>query len=132
MTRRSLAPVAHTPVLRQRARHRDKVSAAAALLLSPARGHARLYAQTFPDVHVDAGVYSFFLRHVLRAVRGPLVLVHDRGNMHRGPTMRELCARRAGRLSTRPGACQSCCSSQALSWPLGAAPVSSATFSPPL
>ena len=98
LTRRSLAPVAHTPVLLQRARHRDKVSAAAALLLSPTRGHARLYAQTFPDVHVDTEVYSFFLRHVLRAVRGPLVLVHDRGNMHRGPTMRELCVRCAGRL----------------------------------
>lgn len=93
-----MAPVARTPLLLQRARHRDKVSAAAALLLSPTRGHARLYAQTFPDTHVDTEVYSFFLRHVLRAVRGPLVLVHDRGNMHRGPAMRELCARCADRL----------------------------------
>ena len=92
LTRRSLAPVAHTPLLVQRAAQRDKVSAAAALLLSPTRGHARLYAQTFADVHVDVEVYSFFLRHLLRTVRGPVVLVHDRGNMHRGQPLRELCA----------------------------------------
>ena len=41
---------------------------------------------------MDSEVYSFFLRHLLRAVRGPLVLVHDRGNMHRGQPLRELCA----------------------------------------
>ena len=98
LTRRSLAPIARTPLLRQRASHRDKVSAAAALLLSPTRGHARLYAQTFPDVHVDVEVYGFFLRHLLRAVRGPVVLVHDRGNMHRGPALRELCAAFGNRL----------------------------------
>ena len=68
LTRRSLAPVARTPLLIQRAAHRDKVSAAAALLLSPTSGHARLYAQTFPDMHVDVEAYSFFLRHLLRAV----------------------------------------------------------------
>lgn len=85
-------------MLRRRASHRDKVSAAAALLLSPDRGHVRLCAQTFPDAYVDVEVYSFFLRHVLRAARGPLVLVHDRGNMHRGQPLRELRAGFAGRL----------------------------------
>jgi transposase len=98
LTKRSLAPVGRTPLLRHRARHRDKVSAAAALLLSPDRGHVRLYSQTFPDTHVDVELYSFFVRHLLRAMRGPLVLVHDRGNMHRGQPLRELCAGFARRL----------------------------------
>jgi transposase len=91
LTRRSLAPVGRTPLLRHRAAHRDKVSAAAALLLSPARGHVRLYYQTFPDAYVDAELYAWFLRRVLRVVRGPLVLVQDNGNMHRGQPMRDLC-----------------------------------------
>lgn len=81
-----------------RASHRDKVSTAAALLLSPARGHVRLCYQTFPDAYVDAEVYAWFLRRVLRVVRGPLVLVHDNGNMHRGPAVRELCGDFADRL----------------------------------
>jgi transposase len=91
LTKRTLAPVGHTPVLRHRARHRDKVSAAAALTLSPARGRVRLFCQTFPDAFVDADVYAYFLRHLLRTVRGPLVLVHDRGSMHRGQPLRDVC-----------------------------------------
>ena len=81
-----------TPLLLHRASHRDKVSAAAALMLSPVAGHVRLLYQTFPNTHVDAELYSFFLRQLLRAVRGQVVLVHDRGNMHRGPLIRELQA----------------------------------------
>jgi putative transposase len=90
LTQRSLAPVGHTPLLRHRAKHRDKVSAVAALTLSPCCGHVSLYYLTFPDAYVDAELYSFFLRHLLRTVRGDLVLVHDNGNMHRGPMLRQL------------------------------------------
>lgn len=43
LLRRTLAPRGRTPVLRHRASHRDKVSVAAALTLSPARGHVSLY-----------------------------------------------------------------------------------------
>ena len=88
MTRRTLAPIGHTPLLRHRAKHRDKVSAIAALLLSPERGHVRLFYQTLPDAYVDAQLYSFFLRQLMDVVRGDLVLVHDNGNMHRGPFLR--------------------------------------------
>lgn len=62
----------------------------AALLLSPERGHVRLFYQTLPDEYVDAEVYSFFLRQLMGTVRGDLVLVHDNGNMHRGPLVRKL------------------------------------------
>lgn len=98
LTRRTLAPVGRTPLLVHRARHRDKVSAAAALLLSPRSGHVRLFCQTFPDAYVDAELYSFFLRQLLRTVRGPLVLLHDNGNMHRGDPMRQLSDDFAARL----------------------------------
>ena len=84
----TLAPRGHTPVLVHRAHHRDKVSVAAALTLSPVRGHVGLYYQTYPALHVDVGLYAHFVRAVLYHVRTPLVVVHDRGNTHRGPAMR--------------------------------------------
>jgi putative transposase len=91
LLRRTLAPVGHTPVLRQRGAHRQKVSVAAALTLSPARGHVGLYYQTYPNAYVNAPVYADFLRRqVLAQVRRPLVVVQDRGNMHKGPAVREL------------------------------------------
>lgn len=93
LVRRTLAVRGRTPVLRHRARQRDKVSVAAALTLSPTRGHVALHYQTFPDRYVNAPVYAGFLRRLLWRVpaSSPLVVVHDRGNMHRGDPIRELC-----------------------------------------
>lgn len=90
LVRRTLAPRGHVAPLVHRASHREKVSVAAALTLSPAQGHVGLYYQTYPNGYVDAAAYAAFLRGVLRRVEHPLVLVHDRGNMHRGGPVREL------------------------------------------
>jgi len=88
---RTLARRGHTPRLVHRARHRDKVSVAAALTLSPVRGHLGLHYQTYPNGFVDAAAYAAFVRRsVLRGVRGPVVLVHDQGSMHKGPCLRAL------------------------------------------
>jgi transposase len=90
LVKTTLAPRGRTPVLRHRARHRDKLSAAAALTLSPARGHVGLHCRTYPDGYVDAEAYAWFLRQcLLREVRGPLVLLHDNGQMHKGPAVRQ-------------------------------------------
>ena len=90
---RTLARRGHTPRLVHRARQRDKVSVAAALTLSPARGHLALHYRTYPNGFVDAAAYAAFLRRsVLRACRGPVVLVHDQGPMHKGPCLRALAA----------------------------------------
>lgn len=93
LVRRTLAVRGHTPALGHRARQRDKVSVAAALTLSAVQGHVGLHYQTYPDRYVNAPVYADFLRRLLwRAGQAhPLVVVHDRGNMHRGDPMRELC-----------------------------------------
>ena len=88
LVKTTLAPRGHTPLLHHRAGHRDKVSVAGALTLSPLRGHVGLYCQTYRDLHVDAEIYAHFLRTVLRQVRAPVVLLHDRGNIHRGPSLR--------------------------------------------
>jgi transposase len=88
--RRTQALTAHTPLLRPRARQRDKVSAVVALTLSPAVGHAGLHFQTYPNGYVNNIAYASFLRGMLRTIRGPLVLVHDNGGMHKGDPIREL------------------------------------------
>ncbi len=50
-----------------------------------------LHYQTYPNGYVNVGVYAQFLRGLLRRVgNNPIVLVHDRGNMHRGDPMREV------------------------------------------
>jgi transposase len=77
-------------MLRPRARHRDKVSAVAALTLSPRRGRAGLYFQTYPNAFVNNHRYALFLRQVLWHIRGPLVLLHDNGGMHKGEPIREI------------------------------------------
>jgi putative transposase len=87
---RTLAPIGHVAPLRHRARQRDKVSVAAALTLSPSQGHVSMYYQTYPNGYVNVGVYVDFVRSLLRRIDNPLVLVHDRGNMHRGDPIRQL------------------------------------------
>jgi transposase len=87
----TLAPQGHTPILLQRARHRDKVSVAAALTLSPIRGHLGLYYRSYPNEYINAQKYSMFLRGLLRRTQQPLVLIQDQGGMHKGPFVRELC-----------------------------------------
>lgn len=94
LVRTTLAPRGHTPVLVHRARQRDKISVAAALTLPPptrrpAAWRVGLHCLTFPGDYVDAEAYAEFVRGcLLRAVRGPLVLLHDNGQMHHGPDLR--------------------------------------------
>ncbi len=91
LVRRTLAPRGCCAPLLHRARHRDKVSVAAALTLSPCQGHVSLHYQTYPNGYVNVGAYAQFLRELLRRMGSrPIVLVHDRGNMHRGDPMRAL------------------------------------------
>lgn len=93
LVRRTLAPRGCTPVLEHRARHRDKVSVAAALSLSPERCHVSLYYQTFPKGQVTSETYARFLRHApLRHIGGPVILLHDGGSVHKGEPLRELMA----------------------------------------
>jgi len=89
----TLAPRGQTPQLIHRARQRDKVSVAAALTLTPTLGRIGLHYQTYPNSYINAQIYTDFLREsVLRNFRGPVVLVHDQGSMHKGPFVRELAA----------------------------------------
>jgi hypothetical protein len=91
LVRTSLAPRSHTPVLRTRAKHRQKVSIAAALFRSAKTGRARLIHELFVDHYVDDFLYAEFLRErVLRASRHPLVLIQDAAPLHLGQWTQEV------------------------------------------
>jgi putative transposase len=91
LIRTTQSPRGRTPLLIHRASHRQKVSAAAALSLSPIRGHIQLHYQTLVNAYFNSERYALFLRELLHDMRGPLVLVHDNANLHRGEPMRDLC-----------------------------------------
>ena len=85
LLRTTLAERGRTPVLRQRARQRDKVSVAGALWKTPG-GSVRLAYRTYPDRYVNNERYAQFLEDVLalRLRRAPVIVLHDQGNMHKG------------------------------------------------
>jgi transposase len=93
LVRRTLAPAGCTPILRQKASHRDKVSLSAALCLSPARRKLSLRFRTYPKQYVNSQRAAEFLRGVLRQVRGRVIVLWDRGNMHKGEPIRQLLKR---------------------------------------
>lgn len=90
LVRRTLAPSGQTPVLKQKASHRDKVSLSAALCLSPRRRKLSLRFRTYPKQYVNSQRAAEFLRSVLRQVRGRVIVLWDRGNMHKGDPIRQL------------------------------------------
>ena len=93
LLRTTLAERGCTPRFEQRASHRDKVSVAAALWKT-AGGLVRLAYRTYPNQFVNNERYAEFLADVLavRLSHVPVVLLHDRGNMHRGDPVDELLA----------------------------------------
>jgi transposase len=87
--RRTWALVGHTPVIPYNYKH-DRISTLATLTVSPKRQHLGLYlrlqAGNFKAVHV-----ADFLRTLLRHLRGHVLLLWDRGRIHRGPAIEAVC-----------------------------------------
>ena len=96
--RRTWAPVGRTPVLEGWGRHRDKVSAIAALSVAPGNKRLGLYFATDAEHYLTNVGVADFLRQVLRHLRGKVIVVWDRGSNHKGGPIRELL-RRYPRLS---------------------------------
>jgi transposase len=99
LLRRTWAPRGRTPALSQRAAHRQKVSVAAALCLSPRRDLLRLYTLALADAYFDSWSVAGFLEAMLQGLDGRFVVIWDGGNMHKGDPIRELTTRFADRLS---------------------------------
>jgi hypothetical protein len=99
LVRRTWAPSGQTPVLYQRGRHHKKVSAVAALCVSPDRDQVRLYFRLYPGKEVDASRSIAFLKALDRELDAHWCLVWDRLNAHRANKTRTYLEA-AARLST--------------------------------
>jgi len=83
--RRTWGPQGQTPTVPYRYKH-DRISALAVLTVSPVRRRIGLYArfqqQNFKALHVAP-----FLRNLLRHLPGRVLLLWDRGQIHKGPAI---------------------------------------------
>jgi transposase len=83
------APRGHTPLVRHRYR-RDRISVISALSISPVRHRMGLYYR-FHRVNINTLAVCDFLRHLLRHLRGHVIVIWDNASIHRGPLIREMC-----------------------------------------
>ena len=81
--RRTWAPCGVTPPLAVRARSHEKVSGIGALIVSPRRRQLTLALALYPRQNIRGPQVRRFLQHLGRHVRGPVVLVWDRGLPHK-------------------------------------------------
>ena len=79
--RKTWAPVGCTPTVRHSYK-RDKLSAISAVAVSPARARVGLYMHLHDD-NITGAEVVVFLRHLLRHLRGPVVLLWDGGSIHK-------------------------------------------------
>ena len=82
---RTWAPEGQTPIVPYSYRH-DRISALAALTVSPKRQHMGMYIR-FQPRNFQALDVADFLRALLRHLRGHIILLWDRGSIHRGPAI---------------------------------------------
>ena len=90
LVRRTQAPRGQTPVIKQKAASREKVSVIAALSLAPRRNRLGLDFMTRPRGYFDSLGVAEFLREVLKHLRGKVVVIWEYGNMHKGEPIREV------------------------------------------
>ena len=83
LVRRTWAPRGVTPILHQRTRTRQKVSAIATLCVAPTRDRLCLYFRLHPNANINTEVVIDFLRHLLKQLNAPVVLLWDRLMAHR-------------------------------------------------
>jgi transposase len=102
LVRRSWSVRGHTPVLRQRARSHQKVSAIAALCILPRRDRVALYFRLQPDANINTQRAMDFLEHLQRQLRTPIVLVWDSFQAHKGELINECVLPRSAHLEYLP------------------------------
>lgn len=102
LLRRSWALRGQPPKQKQKVGHREKVSVAAALWLTPARDQLRLAYQTLVNGYFTNVEVAEFLRGAVVGLPYPLIALWDGGTMHKGDPIRELVAQSQGRLDIEP------------------------------
>ncbi len=69
--------------------HWTKISAISAITVSPKRRHLALYARFHPDTNIGSAEVAVFLRQLATHLRGPVIVLWDGGNQHKGEPVRE-------------------------------------------
>ena len=102
LRRRSWSLRGHPSQIKEKAGHREKVSVAAALLLTPSRDRLTLAYQTIVNGYFSNVEVAEFLSGALQWLSEPLVVIWDGGSMHKGGPINELVAESKGRLDLEP------------------------------
>jgi len=92
LLRRSWAPRGHPPPFQQKVGHREKVSVAAALWLSPGWDRLHLAYQTLVNSYFSNVEVADFLSEAVEGLPYPLLVLWDGGPMHKGHALRQLVA----------------------------------------
>jgi transposase len=87
--RRTWGPCGETPRTTHSYKH-DKLSAISALTVSPRRQRLGLYFQWHPK-NIQQPEVCQFLRHLLRHLRGRVIVIWDNGKPHKGDPIRHFC-----------------------------------------
>jgi transposase len=98
--RRTWAPRGHTPILYHHQK-RERISVISALSVSPRRRRIALFFRCLPGENFDSIQVASFLRHLLRHLRGFVIVVLDNGACHKGEAMRAFL-RRQRRIRLEP------------------------------
>jgi len=86
--RRTWGPQGQPPVVHYNYKH-DRISALAILTISPARKRICVYV-SLRDENFKAAHVGPVLRSLLQHVPGPVILLWDQGQIHKGPVIREV------------------------------------------
>jgi hypothetical protein len=89
--RKTWAPKGCTPRILHHQK-RDRLSVIGGLSVSPQRVRTSFFFD-FLDHNIVGREVADFLRHLLRHLRGHVIVLWDRANIHRGVPVRTLCAR---------------------------------------
>ena len=102
LVRRAWAPCGQTPGLVQKSGTREKVSVAAGLWISPGRDRLGLFSWTLINDYFDNECSAAFIKALLEALSGRVIVIWDGGTMHQGDPIRELERHFCDRLCLEP------------------------------
>jgi len=89
--RKTWAPRGQTPIVHHRYRH-DRLSVISGISISPKRRHVGLYFRIHAK-NIRHDEVCGFLTHLLRHLRGHVIVIWDNASIHKGERIREVCAR---------------------------------------
>jgi len=98
LRRRSWALKGRPTTIKQKGRHREKVSVAGALWLTPTRDRLSLAFHTLVDGYYTNVEVAEFLDGAVQWLDGPVTVIWDGGTMHQGNPLSDLVRASQGRL----------------------------------